>query len=83
MIAESLIFQEDDRSERPFIICEMMCGKISKAWFTIFNMESETPELVKFSLINLSKDEFDQIESIRDVKLTPSSSAKMNECLHN
>ena len=71
MIAESFIFEEDDRFERPFVVCELVMGKITKVWFTIFNLD--TLKLVSFSQIKLNKDELDQIESIRDVKLTPSS----------
>ena len=36
---ESLIFKEDDRHERPFVVLEFSGNKIKNIWFTIFNMQ--------------------------------------------
>jgi hypothetical protein len=40
MIGESLVFREDDRLERPFVILQIKNKKIRNAWFVMFNVNT-------------------------------------------
>ena len=56
MIGESLIFKEDDRHERPFIVCQIIGTKIKCVWFIIYDIYVhkiigvEQVHITKFSL---------------------------------
>ena len=39
MISESMIFKEDDRRERPFVVLQILEKKVSNIWFTVYDLQ--------------------------------------------
>jgi len=52
-IVESLVFKEDDRVERPFIVVQKYLDKISNVWFTMIDLKEN--KVIKSMLINLKE----------------------------
>ena len=51
LLSQSLIFKEDDRNEKPFIVLQYNQNKISNLWFAVINLEEN--KFIDAKLINV------------------------------
>ena len=55
-----MLFREDDRPERPFVVLEIEEEKVSNTWFAIFNLK--TLQIQACHLIPMQQKELSHID---------------------